>query len=121
MLSPQLHGVILPSSAYKRRLSVSEDVTYCEIVLNGVSGQDFADHKARYTEPNTGITFWTAYQANGTVEGDGEFSTVSLGGYAFGIALPENAATVNSYEYIGMLVSSSSTFKYQKKRTLSLT
>jgi cellobiose dehydrogenase (acceptor) len=36
--------------------------------------------------------------------GDGEFSTVSLGGFTFGMVLPGNAATVDSYEYIGLIV-----------------
>lgn len=58
-----------------------------------------------YTEPNTGITFYTSFEPNGTISGDGEFSEVSWGGYTFGIALPENALTVDSYDYIGMIVS----------------
>lgn len=42
---------------------------------------------------------------NGTIVGDGEFSTVSSGGYTFGIALPANALTVDSTDYIGLIVS----------------
>ncbi len=57
-----------------------------------------------YTEPNTGIAFYTSNQANGTITGDGDESRVSLGGFTFGIALPGNALTVNSYEYIGLIV-----------------
>lgn len=69
-----------------------------------VLAQDLASH-GYYTEPNTGIIFYTSYEPNGTISGDGEFSEVSWGGYTFGIALPENALTVNSYDYIGMIVS----------------
>jgi hypothetical protein len=58
-----------------------------------------------YTEPSTGITFYTSNQANGTITGDGDESRVSLGGFTFGMALPGNALTVNSYEYIGLIVS----------------
>lgn len=67
--------------------------------------QDFAAH-GTYTEPNTGIIFYTSYEVNGTVEGDGEFSLTSWGGFTFGIALPENALTVDSFEYIGLIVCS---------------
>ncbi|TVY40768.1 Cellobiose dehydrogenase, partial [Lachnellula subtilissima] len=70
-----------------------------------VLAQDFAAH-GTYTEPNTGIIFYTSYEVNGTVEGDGEFSEVSLGGFTFGIALPENALTVDSFEYIGLIIGS---------------
>jgi hypothetical protein len=38
-----------------------------------------------------------------------EFSSVSWGGYTWGIALPENALTVDSYDYIGLIVSFSDT------------
>jgi hypothetical protein len=69
-----------------------------------VIAQDFAAH-GTYTEPNTGITFYTSYETNGTVVGDGEFSTVSWGGYTSGIALPENALIVDSYDYLGLIVS----------------
>ena len=67
--------------------------------------QDFATH-GTYTEPNTGIIFYTSTEANGTVTGDGEFSETSLGGFTFGIALPENALTVDSFDYIGLIVCS---------------
>jgi cellobiose dehydrogenase (acceptor) len=73
-------------------------------VIQAVLAQDFAAH-GHYTEPNTGITFYTSTETNGVVEGDGEFSTVSAGGYTFGIALPESALTVDSYDYIGLIVS----------------
>lgn len=71
--------------------------------IRAVLAQDLASH-GYYTEPNTGITFYTSNEANGTVEGDGEFSEVSLGGYTWGIALPENALTVDSYDYIGLFI-----------------
>ena len=66
--------------------------------------QDLALH-GYYTEPNTGITFYTSYEPNGTIVGDGEFSEVSWGGYTFGIALPPSALTVDSFDYIGLIVS----------------
>jgi cellobiose dehydrogenase (acceptor) len=68
-----------------------------------VLAQDFATH-GTYTEPNTGISFYTSVEADGVVTGDGEFSMTSRGGFTFGIALPENALTVDSYEYIGLIV-----------------
>lgn len=43
--------------------------------------------------------------SNGTVSGDGEFSTVSWGGYQFGIAMPPSATTTDTYDYLGMIVS----------------
>ena len=66
--------------------------------------QDLALH-GYYTEPSTGITFYTSYEPNGTIVGDGEFSEVSWGGYTFGIALPPSALTVDSFDYIGLIVS----------------
>jgi len=74
------------------------------LVIQAVFSQDLATH-GYYTEPNTGIIFYTSSEANGAVQGDGEFSTVSLGGYTFGIALPANAMTVDATDYIGLLVS----------------
>jgi cellobiose dehydrogenase (acceptor) len=68
------------------------------------SAQDFATH-GLYTEPNTGITFYTASETNGTITGDGELSTVSWGGFTFGLALPPTALTVDTHEYIGLIVS----------------
>lgn len=58
-----------------------------------------------YTEPNTGFTFFISTEADGAVSGDGEFSETTLGGYTYGVALPANAATVDSTEYIGLIVS----------------
>ncbi|TVY18546.1 Cellobiose dehydrogenase [Lachnellula arida] len=74
-------------------------------LISAVLAQDFASH-GTYTEPNTGIVFYTSFETNGTVEGDGEFSEVSWGGFTFGIALPENALTVDSFEYIGLIIGS---------------
>lgn len=79
------------------------------IAFHGVSAQDFAAH-GYFTEPNTNITFYTSTEVNGTIVGDGEFSLVSRGGYTFGIALPPTAATVDSYDYIGLIVSSLPSF-----------
>jgi cellobiose dehydrogenase (acceptor) len=73
-------------------------------VIGAVLAQDLATH-GYYTEPNTGITFYTSYEPNGTIVGDGEFSEVSWGGYTFGIALPPSALTVDSFDYIGLIVS----------------
>jgi hypothetical protein len=76
--------------------------------------QDYATH-GTFTEPNTGISFYTSIEANGAISGDGDMSTVSVGGFTFGIALPGNAATVDSYEYIGLIVC----FDWAVKRRLS--
>ena len=74
-----------------------------QIVIHAVLAQDLATH-GYYTEPNTKITFYTSSEANGNITGDGEFSEVSWGGYTWGIALPQNAATVDSFDYIGLIV-----------------
>ncbi|KAL3423699.1 cellobiose dehydrogenase [Phlyctema vagabunda] len=78
-------------------------------LFQGVLAQDFYGYKRSYTEPNTGITFWTTGMNNGTISGDGIFSTVSLGGYEFGIVLPPEATTTNTYDYIGMITGSTPT------------
>ncbi|KAN0105813.1 cellobiose dehydrogenase protein [Hyaloscypha variabilis] len=74
------------------------------------TAQDFATH-GLYTEPNTGITFYTSSETNGTISGDGEFSTVSWGGFTFGMALPPTALTVDTHEYIGLIIGSTPTNK----------
>ncbi len=74
------------------------------VALHAILAQDIATH-GYYTEPNTGITFYTSSEPNGTIAGDGEMSPVSLGGFTFGIALPPNALTVDTHEYIGLIVS----------------
>ncbi|KAF8856767.1 carbohydrate-binding module family 1 [Acephala macrosclerotiorum] len=80
-------------------------------LTSAVLAQDDVASHGTYTEPNTGITFYTSNQANGTITGDGDESRVSLGGFTFGIALPGNALTVNSYEYIGLIIGSTPTGK----------
>jgi cellobiose dehydrogenase (acceptor) len=69
---------------------------------SSVLAQDFAQH-GTFKEPNTNITFYTAFEPNGT-DPQG-FSQASIGGYTFGIALPPSAATVDFYDYIGLIVS----------------
>lgn len=69
-----------------------------------VFSQDFAAH-GMYTEPNTGITFYTSYELDGPITGGGEFSMTSVGGFTFGMALPESAATTDFHDYIGLVVS----------------
>lgn len=65
-------------------------------------GPDVAVH-GYYIEPNTGITFYTSSAIDGPYEGD-DFSPTSVGGFTFGMALPPSALTVNSYDYIGLIV-----------------
>jgi hypothetical protein len=72
--------------------------------FQAIVAQDFATH-GKYTEPSTGITFYTSSEANGTITGDGELSTVSWGSFTFGMALPSTALTVDTHEYIGLIVS----------------
>lgn len=74
------------------------------IVIGAVVAQDFAAH-GTYTDPKSGIQFYTSYEVNGTITGSGEMSTVSLGGFTFGMALPADAATKDASEYIGYIVS----------------
>jgi cellobiose dehydrogenase (acceptor) len=73
-------------------------------VIVGVlaQGPDIATH-GYFTEPNTGITFYTSSETDAAYGGD-DFSSTTLGGFTFGIALPSDALTVNSYEYIGLIV-----------------
>lgn len=72
--------------------------------FQAIVAQDFATHGV-YTEPNTGITFFTSSESNGTITGDGELSTVSWGGFTFGMTLPPTAAVTDTHEYIGLIVS----------------
>lgn len=67
-------------------------------------GPDIATH-GYYTEPNTGIIFYTSSETDAAYDGE-DFASSSLGGFTFGIALPPNALTVNSYDYIGLIVRS---------------
>jgi cellobiose dehydrogenase (acceptor) len=85
-------------------------------VINAVLAQDLATH-GTFTEPNTGITFYTSYEQNGTNTGWG--STTSLGGYTWGIALPPSAATTDFPDYIGLLVSVSFSSKLPSGINLS--
>lgn len=66
-------------------------------VLQAVSAQGVAGD---YTDPGTGIIFRTQTIPNGSPN-----QGLSTGGYTVGLALPANAATVDSTEYIGMIVS----------------
>ncbi|CAG8953832.1 hypothetical protein HYFRA_00006724 [Hymenoscyphus fraxineus] len=74
-------------------------------VASTAFAQDFATH-GMYTEPNTGITFYTSYQQDGPITGGGEFSMTSVGGFTFGMALPPSAATTDYYDYIGLVIGS---------------
>jgi hypothetical protein len=57
-----------------------------------------------YTEPNTGMRFYTSSQEDRG--GPGEMlAGDSWGGFVEGVALPPNAATVDATEYIGLIVS----------------
>jgi len=61
--------------------------------------------KGYFTEPVADIKPRTTNLTDGTIGGgDGEGSLNSLRGYTLGVALPENAATVNSTDCIGLLV-----------------
>ncbi|CZT45758.1 probable cellobiose dehydrogenase [Rhynchosporium secalis] len=71
-----------------------------------VLAQDLVASHGVYTEPNTGITFYTSVQSNGTVTGGGWGSLVSAGGFTFGMALPPTALTVDATEYIGLIIGS---------------
>jgi hypothetical protein len=62
------------------------------IVLQAVSAQGTV---GTYTDPDTGIIFQTETVPDGTV----------IGGFTVGMALPADAATVDSKEYIGLIVS----------------
>ncbi len=52
-----------------------------------------------YKDAKTGITFATEVIPNGDPN-----SGYSAGGYTGGMILPPNAATVDSHEYIGIIV-----------------
>lgn len=105
-LSSLVYGIIAIASFGQFISKVSYTHTFSPfLAVREVSSQDFAAH-GYYTEPNTGITFYTSSEVNGTIVGDGEFSLVSEGGYTFGMALPPSALTTDSYDYIGLIVSS---------------
>lgn len=107
-LTGLLYGIIALASYgwfYTQKQYTRAHILTIFLAVREVSTQDFAAH-GYYTEPNTGITFYTSTEVNGTIVGDGEFSLVSLGGYTFGMALPPSALTTDSYDYIGLIVSS---------------
>jgi cellobiose dehydrogenase (acceptor) len=79
-------------------------MTLIELAIQATLAQDFASHGI-FTEPVTGITFFASEETNGTTTGDGEFSTVSWGGFTFGVALPPDALSRDTFEYIGLIVS----------------
>lgn len=66
-------------------------------MLQAVSAQGVA---GTYTDPDTGIIFQTETIPDGAVN-----QGLTNGGYTVGMALPANAATVDSKEYIGIIVS----------------
>lgn len=71
-------------------------------VFNVVLAQDFAVH-GTYTEPNTGMKFYTSAQTDDGAPG-GMLDGTSWGGFLEGVALPPNAATVDATEFIGLIV-----------------
>lgn len=68
-----------------------------------MQAQDFATH-GMWTEPNTGIRFYTSSQTNSATPGQ-LLDGTSKGGFIEGVALPPNAATVDATEFIGLIVS----------------
>ena len=64
-------------------------------VTRHCAGQDPGMTQGAYTDPATGIDF-TTWSADPDSDGDGAFT--------FGLALPEDAATRDATEYIGLLV-----------------
>lgn len=71
--------------------------------MNGVLAQDIATH-GMYTEPNTGIKFYTSSQTDTGAPGEMLVGN-SWGGFTEGVALPANAGTVDATEFIGLIVS----------------
>ncbi len=80
--------------------SHSDGATDSSIVL--AQGPDTAAHGS-CTKSNTGIIFYTSSEIDAAYGGN-DFSSTTLGGYTFGIALPPDALMANSYEYIGLIV-----------------
>lgn len=72
-------------------------------VFGGALAQDFATHY-KWTEPNTGMTFYMSTQENSPTPGQ-MLDGTSKGGFHEGVILPPNAATVDANEFIGLIVS----------------
>jgi len=59
--------------------------------------------KSYVTEPTTGIKFWSTTFPDGPATGWGSLN--SVGGYTFGLALPETAVATDFPDYLGLIVS----------------
>jgi cellobiose dehydrogenase (acceptor) len=70
--------------------------------LNSVLAQDIATH-GFYTEPNTGMRFYTSTQTNTGAPGE-MLGGTSWGGFTEGVILPPNAGSVDATEVIGLIV-----------------
>jgi cellobiose dehydrogenase (acceptor) len=72
-------------------------------VFGGVLAQDIATHY-KWTEPNTGMTFFMSVQENSATPGQ-MLGGTSQGGFQEGVILPPNAASTDASEFIGLIVS----------------
>ncbi|KAH6670475.1 hypothetical protein B0J14DRAFT_97535 [Halenospora varia] len=73
--------------------------------VSGVLAQDFATH-GTYTEPNTGMTFYTSYISSGAIQSGGYNTQTCVGGFTFGMTLPPEATTTNKFDYLGLIIGS---------------
>ena len=66
--------------------------------------------KSYVTEPTTGIKFWSTTFPDGPATGWGSLN--SVGGYTFGLALPETAVATDFPDYLGLIVSEKVKMQY---------
>jgi hypothetical protein len=78
-------------------------VLTCQLVLSAVLAQDIATHGV-YTEPNTGMRFYTSSQTKISTPGQ-LLDGTSWGGFVEGVILPPSAGTTDASEFIGLIVS----------------